>query len=155
MPNFTIDVNLNIAGLPEAFRNLADVLIAYAAEAFERERTTDRKTNTGSGAVDHAETATPTETAIPAEASAPVNTVPEADTAPPSPPDPVPETPAVQARTYTLDELSRAGAALIDQGKMAQLLALLKKYNVQALTQLDPSVYASVADELITLGAKL
>ena len=148
MPNFTIDVNLNIAGLPEAFRNLADVLIAYAAEAFERERTANRQTDTRSGSVEPAET-------TPADASAPVNTAPEADTAPPSPPDPVPETPAVQARTYTLDELSRAGAALIDQGKMAQLLALLKKYNVQALTQLDPSVYASVADELITLGAKL
>ena len=51
MPNFTIDVNLNIAGLPEAFRNLADVLIAYAAEAFERERTANRQTDTRSGSV--------------------------------------------------------------------------------------------------------
>ena len=35
-----------------------------------------------------------------------------------------------------MEELSRAGAALIGAGKMPQLLALLGKFGVQAVTQL-------------------
>ena len=58
-------------------------------------------------------------------------------------------------KTYTLDDLSRAGAELIDQGKMPQLIDLLKKNGVQAITQLKPEQYAAVATELIALGAKL
>lgn len=58
-------------------------------------------------------------------------------------------------KTYTLDDLSRAGAELIDQGKMPQLIDLLKKNGVQAITQLKPDQYAAVATELIALGAKL
>lgn len=58
-------------------------------------------------------------------------------------------------KTYNLDEISRAGTALIDEGKMPQLIELLKRYNVQALTQLDPSTYPAVAEELKALGAKL
>jgi len=55
----------------------------------------------------------------------------------------------------TVEELARAGAALIDQGKMPQLIDLLKKNGVQAITQLKPEQYAAVATELIALGAKL
>lgn len=62
---------------------------------------------------------------------------------------------AQPVKTYTLDEISRAGTALIDEGKMPQLIELLKRYNVQALTQLDPSAYPAVAEELKALGAKL
>lgn len=58
-------------------------------------------------------------------------------------------------KAYTLDDLSRAGAELIDQGKMPQLIDLLKKNSVQAITQLKPEQYAAVATELIALGAKL
>lgn len=58
-------------------------------------------------------------------------------------------------KMYTLDDLSRAGAELIDQGKMPQLIDLLKKNGVQAITQLKPEQYAAVATELIALGAKL
>lgn len=60
-----------------------------------------------------------------------------------------------EVKKYTLDDLSNAGAALIDAGKMPQLLDLLARYGVQALTQLDPSTYPAVATELIALGAKL
>lgn len=59
------------------------------------------------------------------------------------------------AKNYTLDDLSRAGAALIDQDKMPQLLDLLKKFNVQAVTQLNPSVYPAFVEELKALGAQL
>lgn len=64
-------------------------------------------------------------------------------------------TKAKNEKTYTLDDLSRAGAELIDQGKMPQLIEILKKNGVQAITQLKPEQYAAVATELIALGAKL
>lgn len=59
------------------------------------------------------------------------------------------------SKAYSLDDLSRAGAALIDQDKMPQLLELLKKYGVQAITQLDPGTYPAFVEEMKALGAKL
>ena len=58
---------------------------------------------------------------------------------------------------YTIDQLSVAGAALCEQGKMAQLIALLGKYGVQAVTQLKPTpdVLNPFASELKALGANL
>jgi hypothetical protein len=38
---------------------------------------------------------------------------------------------------------------------MQQLLALLSKYGVQALTQLDPAQYGAFATELRALGAQI
>lgn len=58
-------------------------------------------------------------------------------------------------KTYTADDLSRAGAALIDQGKMPQLIEILKKHGVQAITQLKPEQYGAVATELNAIGANL
>lgn len=60
-----------------------------------------------------------------------------------------------QKKTYTADDLSRAGAALIDQGKMPQLIEILKKHGVQAITQLKPEQYGAVATELNAIGANL
>lgn len=74
-------------------------------------------------------------------------TQPPVNTAPTS----VPTT----APVYTLDAISRAGAALVDAGKMDALLDLLKRYNVQAVTQLDPSQYGAFATEMRALGAQL
>lgn len=65
-------------------------------------------------------------------------------------------TPAAQPKqTVTLDMLSRAGAALVDQGKMNQITELLAKYDVQALTQLQQSNYEAFAADLRTLGAQI
>lgn len=77
--------------------------------------------------------------------------------APVTAPTPV-ATPAQAAQpkqTVTLDMLSRAGAALVDQGKMNQITELLAKYNVQALTQLQQSNYEAFAADLRTLGAQI
>lgn len=63
-------------------------------------------------------------------------------------------TPAAETKVYGLDDLSRAGAALIDRGKMPQLIDLLKKYGVQAVTQLDASVYPAFVEEMKALGAQ-
>lgn len=97
-------------------------------------------------------------------APAPVQTVPTpapapTPAAPPVTPMPTAAAPApavpVTAPTYTLDQIAKAGANLVDAGKMEQLLALLTKYGVQAVTQLTPDQYGAFATELRALGAQI
>lgn len=94
-------------------------------------------------------------------APAPVTPAPAAPVTPPAPaPAPAPQTaapvmPVAGATTYTLDQISKAGAALVDAGKMEPLLALLTKYGVQAITQLQPAQYGVFATELRALGAQI
>lgn len=68
---------------------------------------------------------------------------------------PAPVVPVAGAPTYTLDQISRAGASLVDAGKMPQLLELLGRYGVQAVTQLKPEQYGAFATELRGLGAQI
>jgi hypothetical protein len=93
---------------------------------------------------------TPAPVATPTPAPAPVAL---AQTAAPT--NPAPAVPVTTAPTYTLDQIAKAGASLVDAGKMEQLLALLAKYGVQAVTQLQPDQYGVFATELRTLGAQL
>ena len=98
---------------------------------------------------------TPAPVAAPASAPAPTPT----PAAPPVTPMPTAAAPApavpVTAPTYTLDQIAKAGANLVDAGKMEQLLALLTKYGVQAVTQLTPDQYGAFATELRALGAQI
>lgn len=90
-------------------------------------------------------------------APAPV-TPPPAPAAPapaPAPQTAAPAMPVAGAPTYTLDQISKAGAALVDAGKMEPLLGLLTKYGVQAITQLQPAQYGVFATELRALGAQI
>lgn len=96
---------------------------------------------------------TPAPVATPTPAPAPVAPVAPAQTAAPT--NPAPAVPVTMAPTYTLDQIAKAGASLVDAGKMEQLLALLAKYGVQAVTQLQPDQYGVFATELRTLGAQL
>ncbi len=68
---------------------------------------------------------------------------------------PGPAVPVAGTPTYTLDQISRAGASLVDAGKMQQLLELLGRYGVQAVTQLKPEQYGAFATELRGLGAQI
>ena len=81
--------------------------------------------------------------ATPAQTVAPVANVPVASAVP------------TGAPTYTLDMIARAGAALIDAGKMDALCGLLAKYGVEALTALDPAQYGNFANDLRALGAQI
>lgn len=107
-----------------------------------------------------APTAVPTApVAAPAPTTPPVAPVPTAvPTAPPvapaAPAAPAPAVP-VTAPTYTLDQIAKAGASLVDAGKMEQLLGLLTKYGVQAVTQINPDQYGAFATELRALGAQI
>ena len=93
--------------------------------------------------------ATPAQTAaqiaptVPVAQPAPVANVPVASAVP------------TGAPTYTLDMIARAGAALVDAGKMDALCGLLAKYGVEALTALDPAQYGNFANDLRALGATI
>lgn len=117
-----------------------------------------------------AASANPTATPAPvtAPASAPVqaaSTSPIADPTPAQPPvqmnaamtapTPAPVVPVTAAPTYTLDQIATAGAALVNAGKMEQLLALLGKYGIQAITQLKAEQFGPFVTELRGLGAQI
>ncbi len=77
-----------------------------------------------------------------------------------APVTPTPVTPAANpvptaVPAYTIEQLARAGAALAQSGKMEQALALLAKYGVQAVGQLQPEQYGAFATELRALGAQV
>lgn len=86
---------------------------------------------------------------------------PVADAAPAAPATPqaaaVEPVAAPEAKVPTLDEIARAGAALLDAdaGKMTQLLDLLKEYGVQAITQLKPEQLPGFAARLKAIGAEV
>lgn len=147
-----IKITVSIPGLPEAINNLADALrgngIPVPTGSAPKADIPQTPVNPTTPAVVPEQT--PVVNTQPVNNNtAPVNTAPSAPTAPaPS------ETAAVN---YTIEQLSVAGAALCEQGKMAQLIALLGKYGVQAVTQLKPTpdVLNAFAAELKALGANL
>lgn len=76
----------------------------------------------------------------------------------PQPVEPeAPKAPVAPAPTYTLEQVSRAGAELIsaDSGKLPQLRDLLQKYGVPAVSELKPDQLGSFATELRALGAQI
>jgi hypothetical protein len=86
-------------------------------------------------------------TPAPAAATLPPAT-PAANTAPPS-------VPVAAAPAYTQEQIMTAGAALIDAGKMGELMTLLNTFGVQAVTQLKPEQLGAFATELRKLGAQI
>ena len=95
-------------------------------------------------------------TAIPAQTPAPAAPAnPTAAPAPVTAPTPAPVVPVTAAPTYTLDQIATAGAALVNAGKMEQLLALLGKYGIQAITQLKAEQFGQFVTELRGLGAQI
>lgn len=134
-----IKVTVDFPGLPEALTALADAL----------------GKRTGTDEVREVEAAAAANPTAPAQAAS--TTVTAAPTpAQPAAPTAAPTASAVRAEeTYTLDALSRAGAALVDAGMMPQLLDLLTKYGVRAVVQLPKEQYNAFAGELKALGAQL
>lgn len=87
---------------------------------------------------------TPAPTAAPATAPAPVQ-----------PPAAPPVVPVAAAPTYNRDQIMTAGAALIDAGKINELMGLLNAFGVQAVTQLKQDQLGAFATELRKLGAQI
>ena len=132
-----MNITITAAGLEAAINNLATAIGGNAAanKAETTAMTTDQTTPTAPSIP-----VVPTMPAPPAvQSSVPVN------------PTPIP----TSAPQYTFDMISTAGSALIDAGKMDQLVMLLGKFGVQSLTDLNPESYGAVANELRALGAKI
>ncbi len=132
-----MNITITAAGLEAAINNLATAIGGNAAanKAETTAMTTDQTTPTAPSMP-----VVPTMPAPPAvQPSVPVN------------PTPIP----TSAPQYTFDMISTAGSALIDAGKMDQLVMLLGKFGVQSLTDLNPESYGAVANELRALGAKI
>ena len=94
-----------------------------------------------------AQTATPIAPTVPVATPAPTVTPAANVTLAPAVPTSAPQ--------YTLDMIATAGSALIDAGKMDQLMGLLGKFGVASLTELAPESYGAVANELRALGAAI
>lgn len=153
---FEVKVTVEIPGLPEAINALANAMSKTTAPA---------QAAPAAAPVAFMNTAPAQQITVPESGviAAPMPAVPAAAPAPVAPPAPAVPTQAApapaqvapsEAKPLTMDDLGRAGATLIDAGKMPQLIALLGKYGVQAVTQLQPAQFAPFADELRALGAK-
>lgn len=154
---YEFKITVEIPGLAEAISSLATALSAGQVHSICNQHGENNHHIENVGTLNKDVPATkknPTE-------AAPVQTAPTTSTVvPTAAPDPAPVTaattaPAAPAKSYTVDDLSRAGATLIDQGKMPQLIDLLKKYGVQAVTQLDASQYPAFVEDMKALGAAL
>lgn len=86
----------------------------------------------------------------PAATAAPV-AAPAAPAAPVAPP----AVPVTAAPAFTREQIMTAGAALIDAGKMNELMTLLNTFGVQAVTQLKQEQLGTFATELRKLGAQI
>ncbi|MEE0164612.1 MAG: hypothetical protein ACLSIT_02285 [Christensenellales bacterium] len=155
-----IKVTVEIPGMTEAINNLAQAIAEkkpVAVEAVKQE----------APAVQASAPVAPV--AAPVAPVAPVQ--PPVQTAPaPAPVAPVvasvtptvtaASAPAQQqaptaAKRITLDDLSLAGAKLVDAGKMDALINALQNFGVAAITLLREDQYASFADCLRSLGANI
>lgn len=79
----------------------------------------------------------PSQTATPVEPVAPTTQVP------------------VSEKTYTLEDIQRASAALVQGGKIAQLQALLQQFNAISLAHLSQDNFGAFALKLRELGADI
>lgn len=150
------DLSAAIVKLAEAMAGKAMIPAAPAATVVPTE----------TSALAIAESAPSVQQNAPAAPEAPVMQAPVTPTAEPAPaapamtaapaPAPAPTpAPTPAAPKIDLETISRAGAALVDQGKMAEILLILKKYGVMAVNQLLPDQYAAFAADLRTLGANI
>lgn len=153
-------VSITAADLAEAINNLADAISGKNLKPIAR-----TKTPAGSAPVVQpaipmvpvnpttapvatpAQTETPIVPTVPVAAPAPA-VIPAANVAP------APTVPT-SAPQYTLDMIATAGSALIDAGKMDQLMQLLGKFGIASLTELAPENYGAMANELRAIGASI
>ena len=108
---------------------------------------------------------TPVEPVAPTQPATPVTpvepTAPSQPVTPVAPSQPVtpvaPTTPAVPVseKTYTLEDIQRASAALVQGGKIAQLQALLQQFNAISLAHLSQDNFGAFALKLRELGADI
>lgn len=153
---FEINVTVNAPEIAEALNNLAAALKGAKPEpAASKTGKADKPApvppadymppaDTAPAPATPAPAVTPAPAPAPAPVQAPVTPAPA--------PAPVPVAPAP---TYSRDQIMTAGAALIDAGKINELMGLLNSFGVQAVTQLKQDQLGAFATELRKLGAQI
>ena len=154
---FEINVTVNAPELAEALNNLAAALKGAKPEpAASKAGKADKPAPVPpADYMPPADTAPAPATPAPAvtPVQAPVTPAPvQAPVTPAPAPAPVPVAPAP---TYSRDQIMTAGAALIDAGKINELMGLLNSFGVQAVTQLKQDQLGAFATELRKLGAQI
>ena len=152
-----IKVTVEIPGVAEAINNLAQAIAEKKPVSLETVKREAPAVQVSAPVVP----ATPVE--APAKPSAPVQ-LPVQSVPAPAPATP-PEAPAapvsaqqqalVAAKPVTMNDLSLAGAKLVDAGKMDAVINALKNFGAVAITQLREDQYASFAECLRSLGADI
>ena len=151
MADFTITHRIEAPELAAALNNFADALRGRPAA----ESPVDEERKVVQFTPVQAEPAPDTAAnPIAAPATNTVNGTAPATTSAPTAAAPTPA-PNATSKPVTFDEIVTAGSQLLDAGRMADLLNLLKGFGVQAITQLKPEQYADVAVALRGLGAKI
>ena len=64
-------------------------------------------------------------------------------------------TPAAPASTLTLEDIVAAGAKLVEQNRMQEVIALVHQYGVEAVNQLQPGQFEAFAADMRKLGAQI
>ena len=156
---FEINVTVNAPEIAEALNNLAAALKGAKPEPTASKA---GKADKPAAPVPPADYMPPADTApapaapapavTPAPAPAPAPVQAPVTPAPAPAPAPVPVAPAP---TYNRDQSMTAGAALIDAGKINELMGLLNSFGVQAVTQLKQDQLGAFATELRKLGAQI
>ena len=151
---YELKITVEIPGLPEALNALASALTVSPAAIFTQNGVNNQQIeNAGTVNINKPAKAVNNPKENPSTPAAAPTTPATEEAA--SAAQASPATGSSPSKSYTVDDLSRTGATLIDQGKMPQLIELLKKYGVQAVTQLDASVYPAFVEEMKALGAQL
>lgn len=68
---------------------------------------------------------------------------------------PAPGVPLAAPPQYTVDQIMAAGAALVDAGKVNELMSLLHSFGVQAVMDLKPEQLGAFATAMRDLGARI
>lgn len=123
----------------------------HLADALEKQRT-EFSANMSIPQHDVSAATVPTTTAPTVPVQQPV---PDISSTPVEPQPSVPTVVPTSAPQYTLEMIATAGTALVDAGKMEPLVALLQKFGVSSLVELNPGSYGAVAQELRALGAQI
>ena len=148
-------ITVEIPGLAEAISNLAAALSAGQVH------TVCNLHGTNNHHIDNVGTLNMDTLVVKENPTTPVQAVSTTGTAeltpvqPTAPTNAAPTAPASPDESYTLEALINAGTALVDAGKMPQLLALLGRYGVPAVTQVPKEAYSAFGAELKALGAQL
>lgn len=162
---FEVKVTVELPGIPDALNNLARAIaengFAKPVTAVEAKGETEVPTITTTPATVPAPAPVASLAEQPAPVQQPVAPVPAATSVdqstpvqPPVAPAPAPTT-GQPEETFTMNDLSVAGAKLVEQGKMDAVVTLLQRFGVAAITQLKEEQYADFAKSLRAMGASI